>query len=478
MMVDKIPQGSRSEGDETRARARRADLGGARIRARAAPASARARRHTIMDMQQAHNPGRARLAGQARRPSPIHVALGLVLLAGSGATGEKPPPRTTDGAGQAHPPGTMDGAKALGDLDREIASLERSGGAATAPDVGRQAELVDLLLERGQFRGRIADYERADRLASQMVAAAPADPRALLARARTGSVLHRFGEALADVERAEALPRANLRRVLRVRAAVFQATGRFAEAAELRRRELEAHATLETLGNEATLLGDLGDLAEAECRFSEAHAAARDASPLAVAWLDLQHGQMWQREGDLEQARELLAAAHERLPGYAAAAGQLGLLEAALGNRDEALRLLSGAMDGSDDPEIVGFLARVLRYAGRGSDASRLRARAAARYEALLADHFAAFAAHAAAFWLETGDPDRALALARGNLEVVRTPAAFALLARTAIAAGEGGAACSAAGSYLALIAPAPPATRPRPLSERGLLERLAAGCR
>ena len=86
-------------------------------------------------------------------------------------------------------------------------------------------------------------------------------------------------------------------------------------------------------------------------------------------------------------------------------------------------------------------LTRILRQIGREEEARAWRAQAAARYQELIASHCEAFADHAAAFLLESGeDPRRALSLAQKNLEVRRTKRARDLYERAARACGEGGA--------------------------------------
>jgi imidazolonepropionase-like amidohydrolase len=70
-------------------------------------------------------------------------------------------------------------------------------------------------------------------------------------------------------------------------------------------------------------------------------------------------------------------------------------------------------------------------------EALEWRARAAARYEELVARHLEAFADHAAEFWLEDGaDPQWALWLAQKNVEVRQTPRAYKLLERARRATG------------------------------------------
>jgi hypothetical protein len=66
------------------------------------------------------------------------------------------------------------------------------------------------------------------------------------------------------------------------------------------------------------------------------------------------------------------------------------------------------------------------------------RKRAEERYEQIVARHPAAFADHAADFWLSVGnEPQRALSLAKLNLKVRNTPGACALFARATTACGD-----------------------------------------
>lgn len=90
-----------------------------------------------------------------------------------------------------------DGTIALLNLSAQIdaVELEVRLGLAT---VETRAGLVELLLLRGMIVGRIADYERAEGIAEQLVRDASADAKALLARARTRACFHRFNDALSD----------------------------------------------------------------------------------------------------------------------------------------------------------------------------------------------------------------------------------------------------------------------------------------
>src|SRR5262249_36762800 len=91
---------------------------------------------------------------------------------------------------------------------------------------------------------------------------------------------------------------------------------------------------------------------------------------------------------------------------------------------------------GSDDPEYLGQLSSLYAALGRDVEADRLRREAEARYAELLARHRAAFADHAARFWLGPGhDPERALALAQENAALRPTTDARLLYLRARVAA-------------------------------------------
>ena len=198
---------------------------------------------------------------------------------------------------------------------------------------------------------------------------------------------------------------------------------------------MERRADFASLGALASLYAESGDVATAERFFDESRARYRGVSPFPLAQLDFRRAQMWLAQGDLHRARSWLGAAHRRLPGYAPAQGHLAEVEAALGETDSAIARLRPLTISSDDPDYAAQLARILSEVGRVEEAREWRARAAARYDELVARHLEAFADHAAEFWLEVGgDPDRALWLARRNLEVRQTPRAHELLTRATLA--------------------------------------------
>jgi tetratricopeptide (TPR) repeat protein len=330
----------------------------------------------------------------------------LVLLVALGCSRPPPPPRA--------PSTTTDPGIALGNLEGEL----RNGEALLGKHPGSaplMAALSSLYLTHGQLLGRLADYDRAEELAARAVAVSPRDARAWAARADVHARFHEFAAALEDLSRAQALGAGD---VDQKRASIWQATGRYAEARRVREKWARALPRLETLGALATLDADEGRAGEAEHHFDEALRHVRDVNPLPLAWLQMQEAALLASEGQPSRARELLEEAHRRVPYDASVASHL----AALSDRDTAVKLLRQIVAVSDDPEHLAALA------DRTGDAT-LRQNAAARYEQLLARHPAAFADHAARFYLAS-DPRRALALAERNLATRRTAESLDLVAR------------------------------------------------
>jgi tetratricopeptide (TPR) repeat protein len=325
---------------------------------------------------------------------------------------------------------------ALSYLDGRIDGLERF---AARGEMENRAwlELIDLVTLRAQTLGRIADYERASLLAEQRTEVAPGDELAFLSRARTRASLHRFAEAMVDLDLAAALGLAG-REIEVDKAAILQAVGRYAEAMAIRRCIADNSPDFEAAAGLASLYADIGDTDAAERWFDESSRRYRSVSPFALAQLEFQRGHMWMSH-DPVQAHRWLLAAWQRLPCYAQAEGHLAEVEEALGDRNAAIARLERLAAESDDPDFAAELARVLWDAGRRSESAQWRGYAEKRYETLIAWAPAAFADHGARFWLSVGgEPGKALALARLNLEVRDTPKARRLFDAALAACGGG----------------------------------------
>jgi tetratricopeptide (TPR) repeat protein len=321
---------------------------------------------------------------------------------------------------EEHELSTTNGTIAVVNLRSQIDSLtaraHRADAGQTAPlAVAEQAVLIDLLTLRGHVLGRIADYERAAELAERLVHDTPDDGVALLARARTRATVHRFSDALGDLDAAGRS--GSDQTVLDAeRAAILQAVRCHAEALVLHRKAAERRHDFSTLGALAVLQAERGQVTEAECLFAEARRNYRGVSPFPVASLDFRRGLMWLGAGDLRAARAWFDAARQRVPAYAPALGHLAEVDAAQGNHRAATDRLRPLVVSSDDPEYAATLAGVLRDTGYAQEADRWRASAAARYDELVLRHPEAFADHAAYFWLTVGgDRPKGRQLTRRN---------------------------------------------------------------
>lgn len=332
---------------------------------------------------------------------------------------------------------TTDGATAVGNLDAAIRGQERALAPRLHPiHVGA---LIDLYLQRAQFLGRIEDYDRALALAERFLRENPTSGRAYLLRGRARAALHLFPQVEADLraglaQRQDPISPAQAEEL---RAGLLLAGGRLDEALALAEQQARARPDVLTVGMEAALRGERGELERPQELFSRALDLFPDVTPFPVVWIFLQEGLLWERAGRPGRARELYAAAHERLPAYAPAASHLAAMEAATGDRRRAIELLRPLLGTSDDPEYAGQLAALLEAQGEREEAARLRAQAAARYEALLRRHPEAFASHAARFFLGPGgDARRALALAERHLRTMQDGGAHELLVEAAAALG------------------------------------------
>lgn len=337
---------------------------------------------------------------------------------------------------------TTDGAIYLANLDQRIAVLDALH--TRKPDAAGAASLAGALYHRYRIRGGLADAERAFFLMDAALAEAAPDPEYFVLRATLRSGFHRFAEAAADLDAAQAhgMPAGKLasaRRELALALGQYEALRGAFEAASS-----NAAADFDGLAFNAHLLELQGNAAGATRLYARAQDAYADSSPVPLAWLYVQQGVALLEAGDATRARPFFAAAHARLPGYTLATEHLAETEALLGHRERARMLYREAIAASDDPAFIDALAQLEQEAGNDTRAVQLARQARAGWEARIAKYPAAFAGHAVEYFLDHDDPRRALALARDNLQSRRDLGSLALLARAADAADDAGQACAA----------------------------------
>lgn len=328
------------------------------------------------------------------------------------------------------------------------------------PDAASRAQLVGLLLGRGQTLAKIADYEKAEEIARKSVAANPTNADAHLSHARVLSTFHRFDEATKELDEAERLG-GNKERIASARAGIALALGRYDDAKKLYPPEPREPTEIAT---RAALAGRMLDHANAERLFDEARSAIVDVSPFPVAWIAFQRASWYESRGDEARARASYEEALDAIPVYAHAAVHLSFMEAP----DRAIARLEPLRSTSDDPEVLAALVDAHRRAKHDADAKRFTAEAKDAYAALVAKHHAAFADHAARFLLREGDAPKALALAKDNAKLRATEEAIDLLMGAAAAANDKQEICASAAAMNALAYVTPERKRAAAAALRG----------
>jgi len=294
-----------------------------------------------------------------------------------------------------------------------------------ARPIPADAATDELWLMRARF---LADYAALERGAAFADADAT-DVPALLRRARARAAIHRFSDALTDLDTARRLGAGDAL-LFRIRAPIRIAQG----AADDVIPALEAAAVREpgfaSASALATAYAGARRYPEADREFQAALDALDTTSPFPYAWLCFARGTMWaEQAGDPARGVPHLRRALDYLPGFVAARLHLAEIDARRGAAADAAEGLAG-IAASGDPEVLALLGQ-LHAAADPARGAREIAAARTRFEELLARQPLAFADHAAEFYLGPGaDPERAWVLANANYAERQTPRAREILER------------------------------------------------
>ena len=316
------------------------------------------------------------------------------------------------------PSATTSSAIALANLD---ALIEQGAGDPAS---------VDLLLLRAQLLADDTVFDRAITLTD----AASTAPE-LLRRARARAGVHRFADALADLEAAEQAGA----KVDAQRASLWLAMGRASEALPMLQAEANRRPGFATHAALARGLAAAGRLDEADGFYAQALAELDTTSPFPAASLWFARGMMWAEQGgNAARGRRMYAEALRLVPEFVVANIHMAELEAEAGEVAAAIARLQRVVDQATEPEALALLGALHVNAGetqRGRDEIGAARR---RFDALLARHPRAYADHAAEFFLGAGgDAERARFWARLNLAERGTRRAHQLAIRAAEAAGR-----------------------------------------
>ncbi len=175
-----------------------------------------------------------------------------------------------------------------------------------------------------------------------------------------------------------------------------------------------------------------------EARLLGAPAEAAPPPRTPPTWDTLQAALAHLRAGRAEEARALLAVAHERLPQDRRVRRHLARVEAALGNHQAALALYDRLTARTSLPTPMGGRARALRARHRVDEAARQLHTADQRWRALLERYGLAVAPGAVDFWLDDlPRPADARRWAEALLEARRTPESLVRAARARASARD-----------------------------------------
>ncbi|MGO4213241.1 tetratricopeptide repeat protein [Terriglobus sp. 2YAB30_2] len=317
---------------------------------------------------------------------------------------------------------TTAGVIAIANLDAQIAQI------------GNLPGVEDLLLARARY---LADYDALER-ASALTEQQPASAKALLQRARTRAALHRFSDALHDVEDAET-EGADRGQTVPLRASILIATGNAAKVRPSLEAEVKQHPGIASRTMLAAAYAMLGRLREADQLYAAALADLHTTLPFPYAWICFARGLMWADQGqDLARAEGFYRQALSYLPEFAAANINLAEIEAARGETQSAIARLTGVIKATDEPEAYALLGSLHLRSGLLEQGRQEIDHARQRFDLLLMHAPLAFADHAAEFYLGQGhDAEHAWVLALQNLHNRETDRSVALAVKAALASGR-----------------------------------------
>ncbi len=328
---------------------------------------------------------------------------------------------------------TTSSAIAFANLDQQI------------HQAGNEIGVEELLLVRSRFLG---DYEALDR-ASALGEGRCATGRELLLRARTRSAVHRFADALADVEAAERTG-AKLDETSALRASILVAIGRAREVIPQLEANLLGHPGFATRSALAVAYAAIGRLEDADRLYAEALSSLDTTLPFPYAWIYFARGLMWSEQGgDQARAELLYAQALKYVPEFVTANIHLAEIEVLRGDPESAIERLESVAQSSQEPEALALLGVLHLRTGDSELGIYEIAEARTSYELLLSRDPLAFADHGAEFYLGPGaDPERAWVLAQQNLANRQTARAATLAIKATEASGRYSDACALLKKY------------------------------
>jgi len=331
---------------------------------------------------------------------------------------------------------TTDGEIYLGNLNSQINVID--GNPALRQRTSFKVTLAGLLYQRFQIEGRIADAEQARSILDSAHSDREFAAADHLVYAKILLGFHDFDGASKQLILAESKG-VSASGVAAIRTSLNQAL-RLPVKGQNRYTGVSGNYG-DTVQYAATLLNK-GRLAETTAQLKKAQELYRDSSPFPLAWIHVQQGIAFLRYGEHEQARRFFAAAHERFPQYYLATEPLAETEGLLGNHERSAELYRLVTAQNDQPGFWFGLAQAEEELGNTQAAQLAAQRAELGYQNLLTRYPLMYADHAVGYYLETGNPGRALELAELNFEHRKDLMAHLALAEATMRNGREEAAC------------------------------------
>jgi len=377
--------------------------------------------------------------------SKLLVAL-LLLSSATGTTGAEPSAPAPDRSSytkssdieplQLTQRPTTDGRIYINNLNANIESLQKAVALRSPGPLNIQ--LARALYHRFRVAGVLADLEAALAVLNQAVEDMPFSADAWLLLARVQASFHEFPSAIISLRRAiesKASPAATEE----LRYEIEQARSGGRKFVSTRSETISGSlAEYVQRANQAVNLGEQ-ELAVELLTAAQFH--YYDSNPFPLAWLHVQQGILWLRFDDPARAKIFFQTARDRLPAYYLATEHLAETELLLGNFDDAAGLYQEVYAQTGNPEFLAGLAQA-EASLRSESAEATLQRAESEFQALVQRHPPMAWQHAAGFYLEQGQAQRALVLAQRNIEIRQDLQSVILLARAAAEAGAMDVAC------------------------------------
>lgn len=323
-----------------------------------------------------------------------------------------------------------------GEVTQALKHLERLQVRLASYPTSHQLnnEKGQVLFTLARLRGGTSDLEAAEQ--ALVLAWATGSDRKSVRRTRAVWLQksHRFEEALAVIEHLHEPEDLAFKASLRFELGDYEDSVRIMEdlLAEQPFPDPSMSARL------AVCLWKLGRFEQAEQRIADAQHHFHGREQWIVAWHHLLLGLMDLDRGFHDEAMSHYAEADDALPGWWLVQEHIAEIHVLQGRPETALPIYRAVVEETGSPELMAALADTQEVLGHLDRAAMWRERALLGFEEHLASNPSAAGGHALAFFIDHGEPGRAVQLARANAELRPNGEAKWLLADALEQAGEG----------------------------------------